>query len=131
MGLAEKKAINDVIQKDLPRYQSRITECGLAITLGADWEGLPPGTDAIDRVRMIFGEFANCFYSMSQNAIAKEEIAKQVGSVLIRNDSGITDEYAFKMELKDRQLTFTANLAIFTISSSRGPGIESTLEGLL
>ena len=131
MGLAEKKAINDVMTNSLPRYQARVAECGFSITLGADWESLPSGTDAIDRVQMLLGEFANKFYSMSQNAVAKEEIGKQISSVLIRSDAGISDEYAFKMEIKDKQLIFTANLGIFTLSTTKGPGIEKTLEGLL
>jgi hypothetical protein len=131
MGLAEKKAINDVMNNDLPRYQARIADSGFSISLGADWEGLPPGTEAIDRVRMLFGEFANRFYSMGQNAVAKEEIIKQITSVVVRNDSAISDEYEFKMEIKDKQLIFSANLGIFTLSTTKGPGIEKTLEGLL
>ena len=132
MGLAEKKAINEVMEKDVPRYQEYMTKEGVTLSLKADWETFPEGTAAIETARSIMGDVSTAFWGLGQNKIAQEEIAKQLESFLIRHDASITDEYDYKLKKDGKQMVMTANLLIFVFSSSpKQKGLKSSIESLL
>ena len=132
MGLTEKKAINDVMENEMIRYQKRVTEHGVTVQLKVDWETLPPaGTQPIELARVILGEATNKLCDMSQNKVSLEEINKQAAAFVVRHDESIQDDYKYVVKLENKQFIFTANLSRFTFSSSNQPDLGKSLEGVL
>lgn len=132
MGLAEKKAINNITENYLPRYQTRISENGLTIALKPDWTTFPQeGTDAIEQSQYLLSDITNQFCDMAQDKVAKDELAKRVTGFALHHDEKMTDEYAYRMELKGSEFVFTANMKIFTIGGSKQKGLKAAMEELL
>ncbi len=133
MGLKEKQAIHSILENDIPRYQKRITENGLNITLSVDWDHVPQtGTDAIDRCKMLLGEFSTRFWDFGQDKVAKTEIEKTIKSVKILHDGNQSGEYDYKLKLNGSCLEFSANLEKFTLTqNSKQKGLKESIGELL
>ena len=134
MGLAEKKAINDINENYLPRYQERVLkEVGLTIAYKPDWATFPQaGTDAIERSQYLWGDITNRFCDMGQDKLTHEELASRITGFVVRHDENVTDEYAYTMALEGSEFVFTANMKIFTMTSdSKQKGFKTAMIELL
>lgn len=121
MGLKEKQAMRDFDEKFVPRFEKHVAEHGIQLKFTVDWSDFPAEARyAFSSAEAVVRELATRMWDFGQDAMAREEITKQLKTVTVKHDGSIApeDKYNFRIEKAGDNLVFRANMTSFTISSS-------------
>ena len=135
MGLAEKKAMNEIQETNIPRWQEYLkNERAWDVAYKVDWNAVPTTQRAIMSVQNILSDVTNVLWSMSHDKMTKDELMKNMKNFTVKHDATM-GEYDYKPSFTDDSLVITANLETFTISSGRESkgqkGFRTAIEELL
>ncbi len=125
MGLAEKKAMNEIQETNIPKWQGRLKDDrGWDVAYKVDWNTIPATERAIISTKNILGDVTNALWSMTNDKMTKEELVKKMKTFTVKHDATM-GEYDYKPSFTGDSLVITANLEAFTISTSGGKGQKS------